>query len=131
MTAAGLLLALLHVIILLTGNYTFFNWLALLLCIPLLDDDIVKLFRRAITRDGAPAPVATRTRAPRWPWPVTLCLAAAIISVTLIQVLGAMREREAWPAPVRALYVWLEPFRSFNSYGLFAVMTQTRPENHR
>src|SRR6202034_3989890 len=32
------------------------------------------------------------------------------------------------PAPEIALYVWLEPFRSFNSYGLFAVMTHVRPE---
>jgi hypothetical protein len=27
-----------------------------------------------------------------------------------------------------AFYAWLEPFRTFNSYGLFAVMTTSRPE---
>jgi lipase maturation factor 1 len=125
---AAALLSLLQIVILLTGNYTFFNWLAILLCVLLLDDNIVKLFRRPTTRDGAPAPVETRTRAARWPWPITVFLTVAIVSVTLVQVFGAMREREAWPAPVRALYVWLEPFRSFNSYGLFAMMTHTRPE---
>jgi hypothetical protein len=125
--AAGLL-ALLQFVILLTGNYTFFNWLALLLCVPLLDDNIVKMFRRPTTRDGEPAPVATLTRAPRWPWPITVCLTAPIFIVTLIQVLGVMRQNQKWPRPVLALYVWLEPFRSFNNYGLFAVMTQTRPE---
>ncbi len=125
---AAALLALLQLIILLTGNYTFFNWLALLLCIPLLDDNIVKIFRRANTPDGQPAPVAVRTRAPRWPWPITVCLMATIVTVTLVQVLGVMRENEKWPAPVLGLYAWLEPFRSFNSYGLFAMMTQTRPE---
>lgn len=125
---AAALLALFQFVILLTGNYTFFNWLALLLCIPLLDDNVVKMFRRANTRDGEPAPVAERTRAPRWPWPVTVCLAAAVVMVTLVQVLGVMRDNQKWPAPVLALYGWLEPFRSFNSYGLFAVMTQTRPE---
>ena len=26
------------------------------------------------------------------------------------------------------LLEWLQPFRSFNSYGLFRVMTMTRPE---
>jgi hypothetical protein len=26
------------------------------------------------------------------------------------------------------MYAWVQPFRSFNSYGLFAMMTQTRPE---
>jgi len=27
-----------------------------------------------------------------------------------------------------AVYTWLAPFRTFNSYGLFAVMTASRPE---
>jgi hypothetical protein len=27
-----------------------------------------------------------------------------------------------------AVYAWLAPFRTFNSYGLFAVMTTSRPE---
>ena len=35
---------------------------------------------------------------------------------------------QAWLRPLAALSAWLEPFRSFNSYGLFASMTQTRPE---
>ena len=33
-----------------------------------------------------------------------------------------------WPRPMLAVYAWLAPFRSFNSYGLFAVMTTSRPE---
>jgi predicted DCC family thiol-disulfide oxidoreductase YuxK/uncharacterized membrane protein YphA (DoxX/SURF4 family) len=125
---AAALLALLQVLILLTGNYTFFNLLTLLLCVPLLDDRVVKLFRRPAGRDGEPAPVAAGTRAPRWPWPFTLCLTMAIVTVTLVQLLGVMRDYHRWPKPVLALYVWLEPFRSFNNYGLFAVMTPTRPE---
>src|SRR5205085_7504017 len=32
------------------------------------------------------------------------------------------------PKPFIAIYSWVEPFRSINSYGLFAVMTTTRPE---
>jgi lipase maturation factor 1 len=125
--AAGLL-ASLQVVISLTGNYTFFNWLVLLLCVPLLDDRFLRIFRRGNTRDGAAAPVAARPRVPRWPWPVTICLTAIVVPVTMIQLLGAMRADQKWPAPVVVLYLWLEPFRSFNGYGLFAVMTQTRPE---
>ena len=33
-----------------------------------------------------------------------------------------------WPAPVVALYRAARPFRTVNGYGLFAVMTTTRPE---
>jgi len=36
--------------------------------------------------------------------------------------------RPAGPHPVFVLYRWLQPFRTFNDYGLFSVMTTTRPE---
>ena len=68
------------------------------------------------------------SRSPRWPWFVSVCLAAVIGTITFMQFLAVMRERQQWPWPVLAVYAWLEPFRSFNSYGLFAVMTQKRPE---
>jgi predicted DCC family thiol-disulfide oxidoreductase YuxK/uncharacterized membrane protein YphA (DoxX/SURF4 family) len=121
---AAAVIAALQTAILLTGNYTFFNWLAILLCVPLLDDRVLKIFRRK-HEDSTPAPGGSPIR---WPWPVTLCLTILIVTVTSIQVLGAARLKQDWPAPVLALYSWLEPFRSLNTYGLFAVMTQTRPE---
>jgi lipase maturation factor 1 len=125
---AAAILSLFQIVVILTGNYTYFNWLALLLCVPLLDDRVLKClsFAKALATESSSIPPAKQ--APRWPWPITACLAIAIISVTLVQVLSSMRDREKWPAPVVALYIWLEPLRSFNSYGLFAVMTQTRPE---
>jgi hypothetical protein len=43
--------------------------------------------------------------------------------------LGAMfRIRIPWPQPLVAAYAWVSPFRSFNNYGLFAVMTTNRAE---
>jgi hypothetical protein len=33
-----------------------------------------------------------------------------------------------WPKPIINAYEWLSPFRTFSSYGLFAVMTTARPE---
>jgi hypothetical protein len=51
-----------------------------------------------------------------------------ILLVTSTELLGTLRVAAPWAAPAFFLYDWLEPFRSFNSYGLFAVMTQTRPE---
>ena len=114
----------LQVAILLTGNYTFFNWLAILLCLALLDDRALLLFRRKRQETV----VLSADRPARWPWPLTLCLTIVVVTMTSIQFLGAARIRKDWPAPVLALYQWLEPFRSFNGYGLFAVMTQTRPE---
>jgi hypothetical protein len=34
----------------------------------------------------------------------------------------------SWPAPVVKLYSAVVPFQSINSYGLFAIITTTRPE---
>src|SRR5260221_8806688 len=48
--------------------------------------------------------------------------------MTVLQMNTLFGAREAWPAPIKAVYETLEPFRSVNSYGLFAVMTTFRPE---
>jgi predicted DCC family thiol-disulfide oxidoreductase YuxK/uncharacterized membrane protein YphA (DoxX/SURF4 family) len=124
LTAAGCFV-LLQVLILLTGNYTFFNWLTILLCVPLLDDDVLKPRRLPSV---VPETLPFRPRCARWPrliwWPIALVIAL----VTFMGLLRTLRVAERWPAPALALYAWLEPLRSFNNYGLFAVMTQTRPE---
>ncbi|MGP8199748.1 MAG: lipase maturation factor family protein [Limisphaerales bacterium] len=124
LTAAGIF-ALLQVLIMLTGNYTFFNWLTILLCVPLLDDDALKP-RRPISAVLAMPSSASRCR--RWPRFILLPIAFVIGLVTLMGLLGTLRVAERWPAPALALHDWLEPFRSFNNYGLFAAMTQKRPE---
>jgi lipase maturation factor 1 len=41
---------------------------------------------------------------------------------------SSFREPIAWPSPMVELYRTLAPLRSFNGYGLFAVMTTARPE---
>ena len=115
-----------QVLILLTGNYTFFNALALLLCLPLLDDRVLPIFWRKTL--PPPAPLATELRPWRWPWPVTLGLTLIAVPLTTIPFLFEARARQTWPAPVGWLYEWAQPWRTFNGYGLFAVMTQTRPE---
>lgn len=123
--AAGAM-ALLEVLILLTGNYTFFNLLTLALCIPLLDDFfLTKLtpsrFRSRITHHASSGPAFSRRF-------VTIPLALIVIPITALQLLGLFRVQSSLFAPVAAVHQWLTPFRSLNSYGLFAVMTTSRPE---
>jgi hypothetical protein len=115
-----------QVIILLTGNYTFFNWLGILLCVPLLDDKALLIFRKKTV--AAPQSHPAARRAPRWPWPVTLCLTLIIVPLTMIPLLRMTGVRQSWPPPIGWLYGWTQPWRTFNGYGLFAVMTPTRPE---
>jgi predicted DCC family thiol-disulfide oxidoreductase YuxK/uncharacterized membrane protein YphA (DoxX/SURF4 family) len=115
-----------QILILLTGNYTFFNGLGILLCLPLLDDKALSVFRRG-TVPGKELPPAAR-RPWRWPWPVTVGLTLVVVPLTTIPFLLEAGVSQTWPAPVVWLYDWARPWRTFNGYGLFAMMTQTRPE---
>jgi len=107
--AAGLFIGL-QVLILLTGNYTFFNLLAIALC--------VFLFRDRPARDAQPETRAHRT--------VTMALMVFVLTTSGLQFLEMFRV--PLPAPARTYLVWISPLRLINSYGLFAVMTTTRPE---
>ena len=64
----------------------------------------------------------------RWPIQITMPLAAIAVTTSLMQFAGMFRIPVAWPRPLVAVYGWLEPFRTFNHYGLFAVMTTSRRE---
>jgi predicted DCC family thiol-disulfide oxidoreductase YuxK len=87
---------------------------------------------------SAPGPLFTPTRcesrttrgptALNWPRQLTVPLACITVVISLIQLSTMFRIPMPWPKPVVAVYGWLAPFRSFNSYGLFAVMTTSRPE---
>ncbi len=118
---AAALFVILQVVILLTGNYTFFNALTILLCVPLLDDEALTFRRR----------LAAPPRAPnhrRWPALITLPLALVIVLATSVPLLNTIGIASDWSRLATGLYVWLRPLGSLNGYGLFAVMTRTRPE---
>ena len=101
-----------------TGNYAFFNLLTIALCLLLFDDA------------AWPRWLRTRLLPPvRWPVPPVSPLrlracAAIAVSMALLSLpplLYALGLGKAWGSPLAAL-------RSFNGYGLFAVMTKERPE---
>lgn len=140
----------LQLLILLTGNYCFFNLLCILLCLVLLDDAALKRLPlprwlpflkpthqptplSAVVPQGSqnpatplsyPSPITLR----RWPIQVTFPLTCIAILIPAIQLGGLLRLRLAWPGPLIGAYSWVAPFRNFNNYGLFAVMTTNRFE---
>jgi predicted DCC family thiol-disulfide oxidoreductase YuxK len=123
---AAVPMVLLQVMIMATGNYTFFNLLSILLCVPLLDDRCWPARwrgRLGYARAHAPSP-ALRAMRRLLTWPV----AAGILAITTVQLAGLARRPIVWPRPVVAIYRAAAPLRSVNSYGLFAVMTKSRPE---
>ena len=122
---AGLLI-LLQVLIALTGNYAFFNLLTIALCLLLFDDAaLASVFPRVIIeRVRAPTFSTLPSRLRRW---ATAPIALIILAAGLLQLADLLSIR--WlPRPTFQLVSELEPLRLVNSYGLFAVMTTSRPE---
>lgn len=97
----------LQVGIALTGNYGFFNLLAGLLALPLLDEATPGL--------GAAS------------WPARAG-AAALFLLLALPALAGLSPAVARSKAVGAALGAVGPFQTFNRYGLFAVMTTTRPE---
>jgi len=114
-------LVFLQVLIALTGNYCFFNLLALSLCLLLLDDATLKAFLpRSWTSLQAHGSAGWRNLP-------ALPLAAVVLWMSALQLLGLFT-RGLPLGPLARLTRALEPLRIANSYGLFAVMTTSRPE---
>jgi hypothetical protein len=122
-----ILLLLMQMLIMLTGNYSFFCWLVIALCILLLDDSMLRRCWPARWRRRVePAPV----KAVR-PWFQSAIIALAVVvilPVSLLNMIVLFSGFNRLPEPCkRALYL-AQPSRTINSYGLFAWMTKERPE---
>jgi len=109
----------------LTGNYAFFNLLTVALCVFLLDDAALRrwfpdrLAQALLTRQ------ANRKASPAGRW-IAAGVAVLIVLVGGFQIVRAFRGTV--PRPVRVVMNWVAPFQIVNPYGLFAVMTTSRPE---
>ena len=109
----------LQALIALTGNYAFFNLLAAALCLFLLDDATL----------GHGGGIQTlRDATSRLRRGVVVSAAVVTVPVSIIGLAAALGIRPPGAALVDPVADLIAPFRSVNRYGLFAVMTTTRPE---
>lgn len=122
---AAFLLMGLQVVIALSGNYGFFNLLALALCLLLFDDEAWprRLRKFLLFRGGGRTP----RRELRWHSRVLGPLAIVVLLLTSASFVQRL-DPTLLPPRVQAAVGAFAPLRSFNSYGLFAVMTTQRPE---
>jgi hypothetical protein len=115
--AAALLVAL-QILIIMTGNYAFFNLLTLALCLWAFEGRIF-------------APLAKALRPRVLPISHPLLRQALGVVLGLLILVGALQVADMFmpgARPIRRLLARIAPFQIVNSYGLFAVMTTTRPE---
>ena len=126
---------LLQCAIMASGNYGFFNLLSVVLCLPLLDDQILpRRLRHWISNNQA--------QVAEMAWAKRLRLAGLVPLGILVPYLGSIYLKKDFegnrPSPGEVSdepSAWrlnilqkARQTRSLNSYGLFRVMTTTRPE---
>ena len=108
-------------LIALTGNYCFFNLLAAALCILSIDDSAWPRFGR---KERRPLKVAGA----RWPSWILVPLVLIVLTFSWPLLWESFFPDSDWPPFLGSCYRYIERFRSLNGYGLFRVMTTTRPE---
>ena len=116
-------IALFQTLIVLTGNYNFFNLLSIAMCVFLLDDAALRLFfpRRLAAR--------VQTKAPRRGRAATMIATALALVVVPVGLNRISQTLTGTSLPLAgALQRLVSPLMIVNAYGLFAVMTTRRPE---
>jgi len=112
--AAAALTIFLQAVIFVTGNYAFFNLLTMALCLLLLDD---AAFHRA-WKPRVPSPARQRI--------VSVALTVFILFCSGFQLMETFEGLV--PGFAASVLDIIRPFGIVNTYGLFAVMTTSRPE---
>ncbi len=129
---AGSGFVLLMILIMLTGNYAFFNWLTIALSICLLDDDFVfAILPRSLRRAKKQGRISVKSGIFLHNT-VFSSIPCILIASCSLSFLWLMLDRysgfSTMPQICRIPLVLSQPLRSWNGYGLFAVMTTRRLE---
>jgi len=121
----AVLFAVLQIIILLTGNYNFFNLLGLLMCLVLLDDQALENIRWL--RD---LKFLRREMPGRRPSELTAIAVGVFAVLSLLFTYEQFKAK--FPGENSQEYILmsaaLQPFALMNNYGPFAIMTRQRNE---
>jgi hypothetical protein len=119
-------LVFLQLLIFITGNYGFFNLLAVALCLPLIDDEIWRRMLPARFRDR----FDDRVEIPMAHWRKLASAATAvpILALSSFALIASLVGYHQLPVPLRSFAQRVAAFNTFNPYGLFAAMTTDRPE---
>lgn len=119
---AAVVTAVFQLLIIVTGNYAFFNWLTLALCLPLIDDALIERVFPKLKKTEAAVETKPDGLLRRW------CLGAlGALSITLgsAQIAGFF----FWlPSPLLWADAAVAPLRIVSGYGLFPETTTKRQE---
>ena len=111
----------LQILIILTGNYCFFNLLAIGLCLTLLEDEHFGFLNNSL-------PLVGKARVGGIFYKIVTSMVAALILIVSVGLMADSLGHLPLPKPVEKLITVVSPFRCINNYGLFAIMTTERNE---
>lgn len=129
--ACGVAFVVLQLLIMTTGNFAFFNWLTIALCVCIFDDafflrQLPRTVRRVLDSGAATRRkllLSVRSSA------LFTIFMATVITVHCVQSVRSLTGLNVpIPEPALAALAVLRPFHIVNHYGLFANMTTTRHE---
>jgi len=122
---AATLIIILMVLIQLTGNYAFFNLLAVALSVLLVDDKTLATIFHGFSIEALPPSVVPCPPLTNW---IGAGVAILILILSLLPMARLFQIQINWPKWLESFFELFEPYRLVNSYGLFSVMTIERPE---
>lgn len=120
--ACAALMIAFQVFIIATGNYAFFNFLTIVLCLFLLDDSFWRLFLPQILPQLSVAPSSMFYQT------VGLILLILMMPINIFWFVLTFFEKSRFLNPAIPIIRAIFNYRFNSSYGLFAVMTKERPE---
>ncbi len=127
--------AVFQILILLTGNYGFFNWITIVLCLVLLDDQFLKKMMQTKVLRTLPWSSSTSVDQPTLvsepkfkQWLIVFLLVISIASNFFMKMIPLIDRSYKPPQVMSAIYDLIRPYHIINGYGLFAWMTTARPE---
>ena len=115
-----------EVLILLTGNYCFFNLLTIALCLLLLDDTV---FSRWLPGNWKFSGQKEKKLVSVWKKRLVTGMSLGALGICImLYAVPLLITSGNYPSIYVAIANGIRPLHLFNSYGLFAVMTTARPE---
>ena len=126
---AGILLIILQLFIMFTGNYTYFNILTIAICILLFDDKFLFRFIPGRLKGKFSINESKSDAVPSNFKKIGLyTIFTTIIFIGSLQLFITVFGFWSLPVSMQKVVKTVSPFRTFGRYGLFTVMTTTRPE---
>lgn len=120
---AGCLIVVFQLILIVSGNLSFLNWLTLVIALSCFDDQQLLRMVPAKLREGARSPLARLSEAklsrPRLVASVALAVLVALLSLNPVTNLLSPRQ---------AMNASFEPFKLVNTYGAFGSVSRERYE---